>query len=66
MSKEIRKKQKDLYFESVRLKKINRQELPYEKSQKIHKEQTELYNKWKFFKGLNNAIEKGGKQCNEI
>lgn len=57
MSKELREKQKELYLESVRLKNIDKNNLSFEKCREIHKEQTDLYNKWKFFKGLSNAIE---------
>ena len=60
MSKELREKQKELYLESVRLKNIDKKNLSFEKGREIHKEQTDLYNKWKFFKGLSNAIEERG------
>lgn len=58
MSYELMKKQRELFHRSVYLRNINIEKATYEKHQEIKKEQTEAYNKYNFFKGLNAAMSK--------
>lgn len=58
---DIRKRERELYFESVRLKKIyleNKENASKEKTIEIMKEELEIYKRQQFFKNMINEMEK--------
>lgn len=58
---DIRKRERELYFESVRLKKIyleNKENASKEKTIEIMKQELEIYKRQQFFKNMINEMEK--------
>lgn len=62
MTRELRDKQKELLIKSKRLRTLSKSNVSYEKGRQLQEEQNETFKKWEFYKGINNAMAKGGKQ----
>lgn len=61
---DIRKRERELYFESARLKRIyldNKENVSKEKTLEIMKEELEVYKRQQFFKKMINEMEKNEK-----
>ncbi len=60
--KEIDNKIKETMKKSIALQGLALEDLPYDKSIKIREQHDKAYNKYKFFKNLKEAVEKGNKK----
>lgn len=61
MKRDVREKRYKLYRESKKLREIAQKEKDFDKARHLHNEQTKLYKKWEFLKGLGVAMDKVGK-----
>lgn len=60
--KELNNKIKQTMKKSIALQGLALDDLPYDKSIKIREQHDKAYNKYKFFKSLKEAVEKGNKK----
>lgn len=58
MNKAIMKKKREALEKSVALRGVVDPKCPFETAQEIRKKQTEYYKKYKFYSGLQKAMEK--------
>ena len=58
MNREIKKKERDMYFETIFLKKKYWNTKDYFRAREIQKEERELYNKQQFYSKLIKEMEK--------